>query len=84
MDNNQHILLPDYDRSVKILPSPSDKIWRKFKQLVKMAREAYDEAEFEAQEKYTKAAWEMLGLWFDQYVEEMGHKQKIFKKGGKK
>lgn len=79
-------LFPDQPDQLIILPPPSDKTWRKFKTLIKMAKKEYENAEFEAQEKYIKAAWQMLDLWVDQYTKEntITTMPKIFKKGGKK
>lgn len=63
-------IFPEEPKEIILLPNPSETTWKKFKALIEMAREAYDNANFEHQEKYEKVAWQILDLWLEQFVKE--------------
>jgi hypothetical protein len=63
-------IFPEEPKEFKLLPSPSEITWKKFKALVKMAKEEYDNANFEHQKKYEQAAWQVLDLWLEQFIKE--------------
>lgn len=63
-------IFPEEPKEIILLPNPSEITWKKFKALVKMAKEEYDNANFEHQKKYEQAAWQMLNLWIEEYTKE--------------